>query len=598
MEIEAKFVIPDRETCKRLQEAEQIAGFLLSAGHSKEIHDTYLDTPGQAVRQAGYACRKREQDNKIIMTLKQLEAAAGGIHRREEFEVTLTRDLPPVQWPASPARDLILQLIQQEPLGVLFDLRQTRFARLMRSHSERLVAELSVDEVRVCVDDAERTYFELEVELLQEGTESDLEQIQRQLREQWSLQPESCSKFERAHTLLAARAKKMSQAKARAFPSAATRGRAGKLAAVHAPAQLMAIPSHEHVEPQKTAADPPLENPAKKAAPQAPHKMPKNPGLKIDDTMAEGARKTLYFHFKRMVQHEPGTRAGDDIEELHDMRVAIRRMRAALRVFGDYLDMSAIKPFAKDLRRVGRALGAVRDLDVLQQKTLRYVTALPPHRTSELEPLLAVVRAEHQTARQAMLDLLDSARYDRFKKRFHKFLQKPGAASLPACAEHGEPQPQRIRHVAPIVIHQRLAAVRAYDGYLEGPDVPLERLHRLRIAFKSLRYTLEFFREALPPDTGHLIEELKQVQDHLGDLQDAVVTCTIVRDFLNWGTLGNKGSTKNTAGFKPVIAPGVVTYLSVRQAELQRLVAEFPALWTQMQQSGFFKKIAGIAGEL
>jgi CHAD domain-containing protein len=206
-----------------------------------------------------------------------------------------------------------------------------------------------------------------------------------------------------------------------------------------------------------------------------------------------------------------------------------------------------------------------------------------------------VMHSEHQKARLEMLDFLDSARYGRFKKRFNKFLKKTGAAALPACDEHGIPQPQLIRHVVPVVIQQRLAAVRAYEGYLEGPDVPLERLHRLRIAFKSLRYTLEFFREVLHPDTGQLIEEIKVVQDHLGDLQDAVVTCTIVRDFLYWGTWVHKGSIKNIADFKPVIAPGVVSYLSARQSELQNLVATFPALWARMQQDGFFKKVAAVA---
>ena len=54
--------------------------------------------------------------------------------------------------------------------------------------------------------------------------------------------------------------------------------------------------------------------------------------------MDEAARKTLLFHFERMLKHEPGTREGEDAEELHDMRVATRRMRAALRVFDGYID--------------------------------------------------------------------------------------------------------------------------------------------------------------------------------------------------------------------------------------------------------------------
>ena len=88
------------------------------------------------------------------------------------------------------------------------------------------------------------------------------------------------------------------------------------------------------------------------------------------------------------------------------------------------------------------------------------------------------------------------------------------------------------------------------------------------------------------------------MQDHLGDVQDAVVSCTIVRDFLTWGTWGSKGSTKNIASFKPVIAPGVASYLSARQAELQHLVAAFPAVWGRMEENGFFEKIAAAAREL
>jgi len=314
--------------------------------------------------------------------------------------------------------------------------------------------------------------------------------------------------------------------------------------------------------------------------------------------MAEAARKTLYFHFKRMVNHEPGTRLGEDIEELHDMRVATRRMRAAIRVFGEYMDMKKIRPFAKKLRRVGRILGAVRDLDVFKLKTQAYIDTLPPQRQDELEPLLSVMDEEHQKAREQMLNLFDSDYYERFKKRFAKFLKKPGAAALPALGSRGELLPQHIRLVLPVVLYQQLANVRAYEELTKGPEVSLERLHRLRIAFKGLRYTLEFFREVLHPDTAQVIEEIKALQDHLGDLQDAVVTCNILRDFLTWGTWGQGGSTREITQFNPVIAPGVVMYLSARQTELQQLVKTFPAAWAQIQQVGFFKKVAALAQDL
>jgi CHAD domain-containing protein len=273
-------------------------------------------------------------------------------------------------------------------------------------------------------------------------------------------------------------------------------------------------------------------------------------------------------------------------------------MRAAIKVFGSYMDVKTIKPSAKKLRRVGRILGAVRDLDVFKLKTQAYLNTLPPHCQDELAPLLSVMDGKYQRAREQMLNLFDSAYYERFKKRFAKFLKRPGTASLPELGSHGELLPQQVRLVLPVVIYQQVANVRAYEALIKSPDLSFVRLHQLRIAFKGLRYTLEFFREVLSPDTAQLIEDIRGLQDHLGNVQDAVVTCSILRDFLTWGTWGQEISSREMTHLNPVIAPGVVKYLSARQTELQQLIETFPAAWTRIQQAGFIKKVAAVAHEL
>jgi len=324
------------------------------------------------------------------------------------------------------------------------------------------------------------------------------------------------------------------------------------------------------------------------------------PGLEADDSMAEAARKTFLFHFQRMVYHEPGTRRGEDIEELHDMRVATRRMRAALRVFGDYLDLEQMKPFVKGLRRTGRVLGAVRDLDVFWEKTQHYLDTLPPARRVDLDPLRAVWEAEGERARERMLAYLDSDRYCRFKEQFGQFLQTSGAGALSVISEEGEPLPHRLRHVVPVAVYQRLAVVRAYDEWVTGPDVPLGRLHRLRIAAKGLRYTLEFFREVLGPEAKTLIEEMKGLQDHLGDLQDAVVASNLLRDFLTWGTWGHAqtGGRSVSLPTEPIIAPGVAAYLTARQIELQHLLDIFPPAWARIQRLEFSQLVVAALAAL
>jgi adenylate kinase len=135
-----------------------------------------------------------------------------------------------------------------------------------------------------------------------------------------------------------------------------------------------------------------------------------------------------------------------------------------------------------------------------------------------------------------------------------------------------------------MALAQRLAAVWAYSDWVSGPDVPLERLHQLRIAAKGLRYTLEFFQEVLGPEAKIVIEEVKGLQDHLGDLQDAVVASGLLRDFLTWGTWGHAAAKrkKSPPPAGHVIAPGVATYLAARQSELRSLLDGFTPVWVRL----------------
>jgi len=197
MEIEAKFVLPDTDTFQRLQTVDRLASFALSAGRVKQVRDTYLDTAGRRILRAGYACRQREESEGILITLKGLGGAQGAIHRREELEVLIPSDLPPAQWPPSPVRDRVLQLIGLAPILPLFELRQARTVRGI-TQGERPVAELSLDDVHVMAGNREHVYLEMEVELKSHGTEDDLSIIVACLRDEWTLRPEPLSKFERA----------------------------------------------------------------------------------------------------------------------------------------------------------------------------------------------------------------------------------------------------------------------------------------------------------------------------------------------------------------------------------------------------------------
>jgi CHAD domain-containing protein len=309
------------------------------------------------------------------------------------------------------------------------------------------------------------------------------------------------------------------------------------------------------------------------------------PGILAGDPMGEAGRKVFRVHLARMLQHEPGTRAGEDIEELHDMRVAVRRMRAAFQVFGPHYKARAIRGYVIGLRRTGRALGAVRDLDVFMERAQSYLDTLPAERAGVLEPLLDVWRAEREKARQAMIDYLDGDRYRDFVDAFCLFVETPGAGVRDS--DDIPPRPTLIGHVAPQLIYTRWAGVQAFGPLLDG--APISVLHALRIECKRLRYTLEFFQDVLGPTSTQAIAQVVELQDHLGSLNDADVANAILSDFL----FATKGKSPER-----VIAPGVVHYLAAKQSELQTLIATFPQVWEQFNRPEVRRWLAEAVADL
>lgn len=333
-----------------------------------------------------------------------------------------------------------------------------------------------------------------------------------------------------------------------------------------------------------TAVTPPLPAEPAQASGEAPAPAPEIvvPPIQADEPMSEAGRKAMYVHFLRMLANEAGTRLGQDIEALHDMRVATRRMRAAYGIFADYFDPAVLAPFNKGLRRIGRALGTVRDLDVLIEKAEAYQATLGEDQPAALAPLLADWHARREVARREMLAHLDSPTYRDFVSAFQTFLTTPGAGAQPIPI--GEPLPHQVRHVAPRLILTRYEIVRAYETIIDG--APLTTYHRLRIDCKRLRYALEFFRDVLGPEAVELIKQVTALQDLLGALQDAHVAEGLIADFLD------EQRKKRKKGVPDEALAGAAGYLAAQQATQQELVGLFPAPWAELVGYDFRRGLA------
>lgn len=633
IEIELKYRLLESAAGDRYLVADELGGFRpISPVRSTQLEDRYLDTADGALARAGFAARLRQTAKGTTVSVKSTARRAVGLgpHRREELEGPADRTAGPRDWPHSDARSLILEQCGDAPLVELVTIRQLRRKRQLES--DGTLVELSLDEVdAVARSRVVQRFVELEVELV-EGDEGALDAIDRILAADPRLAPSTGSKLESALQAIRATSGRHGRRAATVLPFIESGGtdpagpddpkpsaeaEAPATAAAESPQPpepaLAPDPAAKHgpvagernagtdsrAEPAPApAAEEPAaggaagdaagpgepvmeliaeEAPRTAVAPKRPRlTVGKTPGVLAEDHLAEAGRKVLRFHLARMIAREAGTRDGSDSEELHAMRVATRRQRAAWRVFGDAFRASRTRAHRTRLRDVAARLGAVRDLDVLLEAADRHRAELPAAEQRALEPLLADWRTHRDDARRLLVRELDSEGYRRWIDDYAEFVRHEGLAVLPVAPT----QPHRVRDTAASRILAAYEAVRAYEPVLRWADV--ETLHELRIAAKRLRYTIEFVREALGLESGLLVERVVVLQDHLGELNDANVTAHLVRSFL----VGNAGT------LSPLESATIARYLVGRERDVARLRRTVGGPWRGVVGISFRRALA------
>lgn len=512
IEVEMKYEVATPGGGDRYLVAPELGPFTADGQvRSVRVEDRYVDSADWALARAGFATRLRKTSRGTEIGLKAHTASGGRLQRREEIEGPADEELVPAGWPASQARTVILELCGDEPLVELLTVRQLRRVRPLQAGATR--AELSVDEVEVVSGGRVLdTFEELEVEL-KRGDEKPLAALVALFDADAGLRPVSRSKLDRAVKSVLA-----------AVPSMAPEAQGRWLAAP--PELLVGQPEPDHTRVEANGSAPAAEGGVKKF-PTRTRIGPRTIGIGAEDSLPEAAAKVLRFHFSKMQRREAGTRTGVDVEDLHDMRVSTRRMRAAWRIFDGAFKAGKTKKIRRHLETLADRLGAVRDLDVLIEGLEAYSVGLDEEQRPGLEPLLSLWRRQRANARTQLIAELDSDGYSSFIREMEEFLE---AGANTAAAVATPTAPHRVRDRAASEIWATYEAVRAYELVLPWADV--ETLHDLRIAAKWLRYALEFFGETLGPDGVRLLARVVALQDHLGLLHDADVATKLARDLL------------------------------------------------------------------
>jgi len=436
----------------------------------RRLVDRYLDTEDWRIGRAGYVLRTRRHGRVDEATLKNLRPASQtGLRRRIEVTESLAKGCTDVRRTPGAVGTRAAAMAGRKPLREVLEIRTRRRPYSLRVGGSE-VAEVALDDTTITVGAGQEPVRLRRVEVeIDPSWMAWLEPVVTDLVASCGLRPATLSKFETGLLALG-----------------------------------MAIPGAPDLGP--TDAGP-------------------------TSTLGELAYVSLRRHLGALIAHEPGTRLGEDPEELHDMRVATRRLRATIDFFQSVLPARAAA-LRSELGWLAQVLGAVRDLDVQLERADGWAAdvarraepgfgdavALDAAAIAEIRDALDRNRA---LARHHLLQALDSTRYSRLLQSARSLVRRGPVGRSPVIR-----QPAAL--AVPDLIGDRHRSVARAARRASRTGVP-EDFHRLRIRCKRLRYALELTAVLYAGRTSAFTRRLVAIQDHLGSMQDAEVAMDSLR---------------------------------------------------------------------
>ena len=320
----------------------------------------------------------------------------------------------------------------------------------------------------------------------------------------------------------------------------------------------------------------------------------------------EPVRAACWFGKKRLLplleafaKESDGVRAAEDIEYIHRMRVASRRLRAALPLFRSCFPAKKYARWSEEIKAITRALGEARDTDVqiayLMKYQKRSEKAWKSRRPGTLEEsptspavryLLSGLRKQRGRLQKEVLSALDSLEKSRAIDTMSDTLSQP---LPPLRGELKRSLAYGISPVAALRIEERLSTLLAFEPWVSHKEAVAEH-HATRIAAKKLRYTLEVYAPVYRLSLKKPIRRVKAVQEILGDLHDCDVWIDTItrlllreRSHLRTGNEEKRPDTNTLSSLK--------IFLAEREKERQQIYRHFVRYWASLQRAHLWETL-------
>lgn len=246
-------------------------------------------------------------------------------------------------------------------------------------------------------------------------------------------------------------------------------------------------------------------------------------------TLGYWAVKTIKQHLETLNRHESEILKDDNPEELHQMRVEMRRLRAAIIVFDRVLDLPDSAEY-QNIDDISRRLEKLRDLDILLETLQnRYYPYLSASEQETLDHILIHWVRQRYKALRVVAWILDHKIYKNFKKDLQDWVKNPRFTSLDSFSINEVLPDFLLPHISELFLHPGWHVGRTQTDFisLEILEEILNKqgklLHSLRKQTKQVRYQMDLFTGFYSSKYLDYLEDLKAIQECLGNIQDTLV---------------------------------------------------------------------------
>jgi len=298
--------------------------------------------------------------------------------------------------------------------------------------------------------------------------------------------------------------------------------------------------------------------------------------------------EVILNHLNALENEIEGVRRAEDIECIHRMRVASRRLRNVLPIFADCFPSRKIVVWQNNIRKITRSLGLARDTDVQLELLNDVFAELPEKRYRPgVRRLLLRLKQRRQKLQSKVIKSLEELEQSKTISQIRERVE-----TLMSWAPEQTVYSHELYLRARQAISQKLDDMMAYEPYIYDPN-RLEELHAMRISAKKLRYTLETFAPLYHNMLKKPIQAVRQIQKMLGLTHDCDVWITTLPEFI---TKEKKRTIRYYGHSQPfnLLLPGIHFFLSNRQEmrhqEYQRFLSEWESwkkisLWEKLRQT-------------